>query len=313
MQRRRLGTSNLEVSVLALGTWAMAGESEGWGNVDDNESIATLERAIELGICLIDTSPAYGQGRSEEIVGKAIRERRDQVVLATKCGVQLGRRLGTAPVRRLTREHIVRECEGSLRRLQTDHIDLYQCDRPDPETPLAETFAALDQLTAQGKVRAVGLADYGCEDVSAALLVGPVAAVQAPLSLFQRRAAEDLLPFCAGHGVAGLTHTPLAKGLLTGRYNTESKIRGLRAADSEFLGPRFHRNLELVARLSAIAERYGRTVAQLSLQWVIRTPGVTSVIVGAKRPSQIEENVGSVGWTISMEDLNAIEDLLAGG
>jgi aryl-alcohol dehydrogenase-like predicted oxidoreductase len=171
---------------------------------------------------------------------------------------------------------------------------------------------ALEKLITQGKVRAVGLSDFGCEEIAAALLAGPVAAVQTAFSLFQRRACEDFLPFCESHRVAGLVHTPLAKGLLTGRFNADSKVRGIRAADSEFLGPRFLRNLERVAGLSAIARQYGKSVAQLSLQWVIRCPGVTSAIVGAKRPSQIEEDAGGDGWNISSEDLIAIEDLLAG-
>lgn len=312
MQRRRLGISDLEVSVLAVGTWAMGGEAEGWGHVDDNESIATIERALELGINLIDTSPSYGGGHSEEIVGKALRDRRDQVVVATKCGVTATRSAGTSNGPRVTCDGILRECEASLRRLQTDHIDLYQCYRPDRETPLAETFAAMHELLDHGKIRMIGLADYGCEEIAAALQRGPVSCVQTPFSLLQRRAAEDLLPFCTGHGVAAIAHSPLAKGLLTGKFNVDSKIRGLRAADSEFLGPRFQRNLERVAQLSTIADRYGKTVSQLSLQWVLRTPGVTSAIVGVKRPSQVEENIGADGWALSTEDLAAIDDLLAG-
>ena len=165
MQLRSLGNSRLEVSCIGLGTWAMGGSIELWGHVDDRESIAAIHQALDCGINLIDTAPIYGLGHAEEIVGKAIQGRRDEVILATKCGLVFPRSERQVPTRDLSRARILRECRDSLRRLRTDVIDLYQCHWPDPETPIRETMDALVTLREQGKIRAIGLSNYGCERI----------------------------------------------------------------------------------------------------------------------------------------------------
>ncbi len=297
---------------MSVGTWTMGGDASAWGRVDDNESIATLERALDLGVNLIDTAPSYGAGHAEEIVGKVIHERRESVLVATKCGLLPSDKSYTLGERYLTRERIIRECEASLRRLRTDYIDVYQCHWPDPQTPISETMLALRLLLEQGKIRALGLSNYSCEQVAAAMEFGPVHSLQPTFSLLQRRAAEDLLPFCAEHNIAALACDTLARGLLTGKLTEDSRIMGVRAADPEFIGARYRRNLERVAKLARIAVNYGKTVAQLAIHWVIRHPGVTSAVVGAERPSQIVENAGAVGWTLDPEDLTSIETLMAG-
>lgn len=310
MQRRPLGSSGLEVSPIGLGTWAMGGHVETWGYVDDRESIATIHQALDCGINLIDTAPIYGLGHSEEIVGKAIHERRDEVILATKCGLLFPKSKNEVPPRCLSRECILRGCEESLRRLRTNVIDLYQCHRPDPETPSQETMGALTTLLEQGKIRAIGMSNYSCDQIAAALEFGPVVALQPPFSMLNLRAADDLVPFCVEHDIAVLPYSPLAKGLLTGKFSTESRFSDVRARDPEFLGERFRRNLRVVAQLVEIAAGYGKTVTQLVVNWTATHVGITAPIIGAKRPSQVLEHVGGVGWTIKEEDRDRIEKIL---
>jgi aryl-alcohol dehydrogenase-like predicted oxidoreductase len=310
--QRPLGDSGLNASVVALGTWAMGGTVETWGRVDDNESIAATQHAIDCGINLIDTASIYGLGHSEQIVGKAISGRRDQVLLATKCGLLPPAREGELPSRCLTYESILRECEASLRRLRTDVIDLYQCHWPDPETPIRETMRAMTTLLEQGKIRAIGVSNFSCEQIAAAREFAPVHCVQPEFSMLQTRASEDLIPYCREHGIAVIAYSPLCKGLLTGKFNASSTFTDIRAHDPQFVGDRFKQNLKIVAALTRIAAGYNKTVAQLAVNWVVTHPGVTAAIVGAKRPSQVTENVGGVGWTITEEDRGRIEALIGG-
>ncbi len=310
MERRRLGGGELEVSVIALGTWAMGGAVESWGHVDDRESIGAIHQALDCGVNLIDTAPIYGLGHSEEIIGKTIQGRRDEVVLATKCGLAFPRSSEELPPRCLAADSIIRECESSLRRLRAEVIDLFQCHWPDPAVPIRETMGALTTLLEQGKIRAIGLSNYSCEEIAAALEFGPVHAVQPPFSMLHQRAADDLIPYCIEHNIGVLPYSPLVKGLLTGKFGPDSRHEGIRARDPEFIGPRYRRNLAVVASLKEIAKRYDKTVAQLAINWTAAQPGVTAPIVGAKRSSQVLENVGGVGWSISEEDLTEIDRIL---
>lgn len=188
---------------------------------------------------------------------------------------------------------------------------MYQCHWPDPQTPIRETMDALMTLVDQQKVRAVGLSNFSCEQIAAAREFGPVHCVQAPFSMLQRRAAEELLPFCDEHSLAMLAYSPLAKGLLTGKFRYGDTLEGIRARDPEYIGERFRRNLKLVDGLREIARKTGKTVAQVVINWTVYYPGMTMAIVGAKRPSQVVENAGGVGWRLSPEDRKAIDDLLA--
>ncbi len=290
----------------------MSGATESWGHVDDNESIAAIQQALDCGINLIDTAPIYGLGHSETLVGKALRGRRDEAVLATKCGVLIPERRDEAPARSLAYRSIIAECEASLRRLQTEHIDLYQCHWPDPDTPIGDTMEALTTLLRQGKIRAIGLSNFGIEQLAEARCHGPVHCLQPPFSLIQPRAAEELIPYCARHDIGVIGYSPLAKGLLTGKFEVGTNFEGVRTRDPEFMGERFRRNLRLVDALRPIAERHGRSLAQLALNWAAYHPGVTAAICGAKRPSQVLENAGGAGWSLSPEDRQAIQDLLRG-
>jgi aryl-alcohol dehydrogenase-like predicted oxidoreductase len=310
MQRRPLGDSGFEVSPLALGTWAMGGHAATWGIVDDRESIAAIHQALDAGINLIDTAPIYGLGHSEEVVGKAIQSRRDEVVLATKCGLLFPKSDKDLPPRCLSRDSIFRECESSLRRLRTDVIDLYPCHWPDPETPIEETMSALTTLWEQGKIRAIGVSNFGCEQMTTARQYGPIHTAQPPFSMLRRRAAEDLIPYCIEHRIGVLPYGPLAKGLLTGKFDPESNFEDIRASDPEFIGERFTHNLRIVEELRNIAAGYERTVAQLALNWTAHQPGITAPIFGAKRPSQVLENVGAIGWMIHEDDCARIDTIL---
>lgn len=310
MEYRRLGASGLEVSVVAMGGWAFGADAADWGPVDDNESIAAMRRGIHLGINLIDTSPTYGGGHSEEIVGKAVRDCRDRVLIATKCGL-VRRNGGHTLIRCLRPESIRAECEQSLRRLHVETIDLYQVHRPDPATPLAETVGEMQRLREEGKIYAFGLCNFGCERLSEARRRGLIASLQTPLSLLDRDAQEEILPYCREYNIGVLAVSPLARGLLTGRYDASSRFSDLRAADPRFAGEPFSRNLNLVQCLLAVARRVGCTMTQLALRWVIQQTGVAAAVAGIKRISQVEENAVAGDLTLPPDVLEEVDRILA--
>ncbi len=312
MQRKPLGETGISVSVVALGTWALGNDQAWWGLVDDNESIAAIQQALDLGINLIDTAPIYGQGHSEQVVGKAIAGRRDEVIVATKCGLIFPEKPGQTPKRCLSAANIFEECEASLRRLRVDAIDLYQCHWPDPETPIDETMMAMHRLVEQGKIRAIGVSNFGVERLAAAREHADVHCIQPEFSMLHQRANDDLIPYCREHRIGVLAYSPLAKGLLTGKYDTDSKFDDLRERESDFRGRRFEENLATVKRIKRIALKYDRTTAQLAIRWVLNQEGVTSAIVGAKRPSQVRENVAIEDFKLSLEDWREIDSALKG-
>jgi len=311
MEQRPVGKSGLSVSIVALATGAI-GESSAKQPVDDREAIAAIHQAIDAGCNLIDTAPSYGWGHAEELVGKAIVGRRGDVLIATKCGLIAPRNGDGTPRRTLTQASILQECEQSLRRLRIEVIDLYQCQSPDPLTPIRETMEALQTLRTQGKIRAAGLCNFGCEEIAAAREFGVVDAVQTGFSMLHRHAADDLIPFCLEHGLAVLAYSPLAKGLLTGTLTSDSRFSGMRARDPDFVGERYHRNLSVVQRLREVAQACGKTLTQLAINWVAYHSGVTAPIVGVQRPSQVIDVLGGIGWTISAEDRVRIDRILRG-
>lgn len=288
----------------------MGGSVETWGLVDDRESIAAIHQAIDVGINLIDTAPIYGLGHAEEIVGKAIQGRRGRVVVATKCGLLFPRTPQSQPARSLTRASIFRECDESLRRMRIDHIDLYQCHWPDPQTPMRETMEAMSELLTSGKIRAIGVSNFSCDEIAVAREFAPLHALQTPLSLLQRRGLVDLLPYCQENQIATLAYGPLCKGLLTGKFTPAESFQDVRRRDPEFIGDRYQRNLRFVAALADVARLEGRTVGQIALQWVLHQTGLTSAIVGAKRPSQVIENAGAADGELSAEALSRIQKSL---
>ncbi|MGW4828614.1 aldo/keto reductase [Amycolatopsis japonica] len=302
---RRLGT--LAVGAQGLGCMGM---SEFYGQGDDTESIATIHRAIELGVTLIDTADMYGFGRNEELVGRALAGKRDQVVLATKFGIV---RDEADPSKRGIRgdEFYVRQqVEASLRRLDVDHIDLYYQHRVDPEVPIEETAGALSSLVEQGKIRHIGLSEAGPETIRRAHAVHPVTAVQTEWSLWSRDIEDEVVPVCRELGIGLVPYSPLGRGFLTGRFKSKEDF-----ADGDFrqtTQPRFaegnlERNLAIVEALRALAEQKGVTAGQLALAWVQAQGDDVVPIPGTKRRKYLEENVASVGLKLTAEDVAAIE------
>ncbi len=308
MKYRRLGGSDLEVSVIGLGTLAMGGHA--YGPVDDEQSIATIRRAMELGINLVDTSDNYGRGHAEEIVGKAVKGRRDDVVIATKGGTpwdEEGRVTFDC-----SEEAITRAVEDSLRRLDTDWIDLYQIHVPDSETPYEETARALERLIRAGKVRHAGLSNFWAEDLEAWLAIDGVVCDQMPYNLLHRDIEGEFLSLCREHGVGVIAYTPLLMGMFAGRMTPETTFGegDHRSSYPQFQGKPLRDCLALRERLHPIAADRGMTLTQLALSWVISRPRVTCAIPGAKRPKQVEENAVAGERVLNEADLAEIDQLL---
>ena len=315
MRKRKLGYTDLELTTVGLGTWAIGGPWQwGWGPQDDRDSIATIQKALDLGINWIDTAAVYGLGHSEEIVGRAIAGRRDQVIIATKCGLvwnEKGNVFG-----RLKAWSVRQELEASLRRLNVDVIDLYQIHWPNPAEDIEEAWEEMARAVEQGKVRYIGVSNFSVEQIKRVQKIHPVASLQPPYSMLRREIEADLLPFCAENQIGVIAYSPLASGLLTGRF-TRERLQQLPPDDWRRRSPAFNEpeltaNLELVDRLKEIASRYNRTVAELAIAWVLRRPEVTSAIVGARRPEQIEETAPAGDWELPQDVLDEIERLLEG-
>jgi aryl-alcohol dehydrogenase-like predicted oxidoreductase len=298
METREIGASGLSASAIGLGTWAIGGWM--WGGTDEAESVAAIRAAIDEGVTLIDTAPAYGMGRSEEIVGMAIAGRRDEVVLATKCGLVWHTAKGNhffdqdgRPVHRyLGPESIAHELEASLRRLGTDHVDLYITHWQDPTTPVAETMGALLDLKRAGKIRAIGASNLTPADLSAYLAVGGLDAVQEQYSMVHRDIEAEIVPLCVQNGVSILSYSSLALGLLTGTIGPERTFEGddLRIQDPRFSPENRRRAVAFAAAVRPIADALGATVAELVIAWTIRQPGITFALCGARNPGQAREN-----------------------
>jgi aryl-alcohol dehydrogenase-like predicted oxidoreductase len=298
-----------------LGTWAIGGPWKwGWGAQDDAESIDAIQRALDIGVNWIDTAAVYGMGHSEEVVGRAIASRRDEVIVATKCGL-VWNEGSTEAYGRLTAASVRREVEASLRRLDVDVIDLYQIHWPRPDEDIEEGWGTIADLVREGKVRYGGVSNFSVEQLKRVQPIHPVASLQPPYSMLERGVEEELLTYCAANDIGVVAYSPMQAGLLTGKY-TRERIAGLpdddwRKGSSHCSEPAISATLALIERLRPIAERNGRTLAQLAIAWVLRRSEVTAAIVGARRPSQIEETAPAGDWVLSKEDTAEIDALLA--
>lgn len=310
MERRELPGTGRTVSAIGLGTWVAGGSF--WGGSEPRLIAKTIEKALELGIDLIDTAPVYGFGRSEEIVGQALEEQgaRDRVFLATKCGLawdDQGRlRRDSSP------ERIRAEVEDSLRRLRTDRIDLLQVHWPDPRTPIAATAEALERLVEEGKIRAWGVSNYDRSQLAEALAHGRPVVDQIPYNLFEREIEKEILPFCREKGVGVFAYGAICRGLLSGKFRPDATFRegDLRRVDPKFQQPRFGQYLRAIDRFRPIAYARGKTLSQLAVRWILDQPGVTAALWGARSPSQIEEAAGAFGWNLSEGELAGIDRIL---
>jgi aryl-alcohol dehydrogenase-like predicted oxidoreductase len=312
MERRRLGGSDLELSVVGLGTWVFGGR---WGGADDEESLAACHAALDAGVNWIDTADIYGQGRAERIVGRALRERRDEVIVATKGGVawEIG------PELRIWREagddYLRMACDRSLRALGIDVIDLYQVHWPVAGADPADTIGALADLREQGKIRAIGVSNYSVADLEAAHAVAPLDSLQPGYHLFRRDVEAAELPWCAANGVGVIAYGPLAHGLLTGKMSeTTTFAPGDWRAHSElFTDPAYPERVAAARELEEVAREAGRPggLAELAVAWVLRRPEVTSAIIGARNPEQARRNAALAGRPLSADEEAAVEAVLA--
>jgi aryl-alcohol dehydrogenase-like predicted oxidoreductase len=309
MQTRPLGQSGIEASVVGFGAWAIGGWM--WGGTDESESIRAIHAGLDAGMNLIDTAAVYGLGLSEMIVGKAIRDRRDRVVLATKCSMVCDPSRGVFKFRSSSlgpdpNGHVVihissapdsirREVEDSLKRLQTDYIDLYQTHWQDTTTPFQDTMAALLDLKRQGNIRAIGVCNASCAQMDAYREAGPLDSDQEHYSMILRRIEEDQLPYCREHGIAVLAYSPLARGLLTGKAGPERQFdSGDHRSGLEMFRPENRlRVAAMLDRFRPIAEARGITLAQLALAWTVAQPGLTHALSGVRTVRQAQENAAA--------------------
>ncbi|MFD4254630.1 aldo/keto reductase [Amycolatopsis thermoflava] len=312
MRRTTLGKSGLDVSRIAFGTWQLGGD---WGSFDEDAAVQAIQHARELGVNFFDTAQAYGFGKSEALLGRALRDElkrdRDSLVIATKGGINPG----SDRPRDARRDWLRKGVDESLRHLDLDHIDLYQVHWPDPDTPAEETAQALQELVDAGKIRHVGVSNYDTEQLAAFDRTRPVETLQPPYHLFRRAIEDDPLPYCREHDIGVLVYSPLGSGLLTGAFNPRTTFEpgDWRANSSAFQGANFQKNLEVVEQLKNLAAEKGATVSQLAIAWTLHQPGVHVAIVGARRARNIEDSVAAADLDLTGEDLVRIEKIASRG
>ncbi|TMD63429.1 MAG: aldo/keto reductase [Chloroflexi bacterium] len=314
MQTRQFGNSDMQITPLGLGTWAIGGGgwAFGWGPQDDEASIATIHRALDLGINWIDTAAVYGMGHSEEIVAKALKGRSNRPYVFTK-GSRVWNDQGEI-TSSLKEQSLRREVENSLQRLQVDTIDLYQLHWPNPDPDIEEGWSTLAKLKSQGKLRHISVSNFSVEQMERARKIAPITSLQAPYSLIKRDVERDILPYCQEHNIGVIVYSPMMSGLLSGKM-TKERIDNFpeddwRKRNEEFQEPRLSRNLKLASLLQEIGYPYNRTTAEVAIAWTLRHPAVTGAIVGGRHPEQVEEIVGAAEFRLSESELEQIEKFL---
>jgi len=307
MDQRALGTQGLVVSAQGLGCMGM---SEFYGSTDEVEAVATIRRALELGVTLLDTADIYGPHTNEQLVGEAIADRRDEVVLATKFGIVRDPENPSARGVSGRPDYVMRACDASLRRLAVDHIDLYYQHRVDPDVPIEETVGAMAELVDSGKVRFLGLSEAGAETIRRAHAVHPISAVQSEYSLWTRDPEDEVLPALRELGIGLVAYSPLGRGFLTGQITSPSDLGSgdFRAHSPRFQGENFARNLQLVDRVREIAREKGCSPGQLALAWVLAQGDDVVPIPGTKRRRWLEENVEATEISLDAEELARIDE-----
>jgi aryl-alcohol dehydrogenase-like predicted oxidoreductase len=317
MQSREFGRTGVRVSPITLGSWPMSGDR--YGRIDDSEAIRTIHAALEHGIVSFDTAPGYGSGHAEETLGAAMDGRRDAAIIVTKCGL-VGRDPATGqPGRNSSRASILREIDDSLHRLRTDHVDVYLVHWPDPNTPLEETMGVLDEIQKAGKTRLVGVSNFDVDLLEQCRGLRTIDVLQVGYNLFDWRMEKEIFAYCQQHGIGVMAYGSLAYGMLTGAFTEETtfdesdwRSNGVAFGQPILGGDNFRSNVRLVQRLrDEVATPRGLTVAQLALAWVVRNPIVTTAMVGARVPAEIQENVGAATVVLSDADDRQIRAIMS--
>ncbi len=312
MEFRKLGGSDLEVSVIGFGAWGIGG-APFWSNEGDEKSAAALLAARDLGINFFDTAPVYGFGHSEELIGKTLKPYRDKVILATKCGLRWSKEQLGSIRKDATRKSIFEEIDQSLKRLQTDCIDLYQVHWPDVETSQEETMEALLEIQQKKKIRFIGVSNYSVEQMREIMKYGPIVSLQPEYSLLQRSIEKETAPFCMENDIGIVAYSPLASGVLTGKYDKNTRFTDWRSKGllGTFTGEGFVKNIGKVDRLKEIAVALGKTCGQMAINWVVHQPGLTTALLGVKNEKQMKENVDALGWKPDPGQRKAIDEIFA--
>ena len=314
METRRLGRTDLHITPIGFGAWAIGGGgwTFGWGSQDDDQSIAAIHKALDLGVNWIDTAAVYGLGHSEEMVARALKGRPNRPYVFTKCSmVWDGHRDITNS---LKADSIRQEVENSLRRLQVDVIDLYQIHWPNPEADIEEGWRTMAELKAEGKVRYIGVSNFNVEQMRRAQAVAPIDSLQPPYSLVRPEVGQEILPFCREQNIGVIVYAPMMSGLLTGKMTAQRIARleqdDWRRRSPEFQEPRLSRNLALVEKLREIGSRHGVTPGVVAIAWTLRNPAVTAAIVGGRRPEQVEETAKAGDFRLSEAEAAELDTFL---
>jgi aryl-alcohol dehydrogenase-like predicted oxidoreductase len=314
MQTRQLGNSDLQITPLGIGAWAIGGGGLpfAWGPQDDNDSIAAIHAALDRGINWIDTAPVYGLGHSEDIVGRALKNRATRPCVFTKCSIVWDDKREVT--RSLKPDSLRRECEASLRRLQLDAIDLYQIHWPDPESGIEEGWSTLADLQKEGKVRWIGVSNFKPAQIDRLAKIAPITSLQPPYSILSPEIEAEILPACARHNIGVIVYSPMKSGLLTGAMTRERIAQmpedDFRQRTISFKEPLLTRNLNLVEHMREIGKRHGRTPGEVALAWTLRRPEVTGAIVGLRSPKQVDGIIGAADFRLSSAEVEEIAEFL---
>ena len=310
MEYRKLG--GLEVSVIGYGAWGIGG-APFWNNEGDQKSLESIKSSFDQGINFFDTAPVYGFGHSEKLIGKALKSVRDKVILATKCGLRWDKESLGSLRKDASRKSILEEIDQSLKRLGTDWIDLYQVHWPDAETSQQETMETLLEIQERGKIRFIGVSNYSAEQIKECLQYAKVVSLQPEFSLLAREIEKETIPLCIENNIGIVAYSPLASGVLTGKYDKDTKFTDWRSKGiiGTFTGDGFVENIKKVDQLKAIALEEGKTCGQVAINWVLRQPGLATALVGVKNSEQMGENLKATGWQPSKENCEKIEAVFA--
>ncbi|MCC6175975.1 MAG: aldo/keto reductase [Chloroflexi bacterium] len=315
MEYRTFGRTGLKVSAMGFGTWPMSGDR--YGAIVDEEAIQAIRRALDAGVNCVDTAPGYGTGHSETVTGRALKGRRDDVILVTKCGIRFNPETRIVD-RDASRANILEEVDASLKRLDTDRIDVYLVHWPDPKVPFEETAAVMDEVVKAGKVRYVGVSNFTVEQMEAFQKVRPIDVIQVGYHLFDRRMEQEIFPFCKQHNIGVMGYGSLGHGLLTGAFTSDTafdpndwRSRGVAFGQPILKGDNFRNNIEVVNRLRReVAEPRGVPMSQIALAWVLLNPVLSVALVGSRTPEELHQNLAGVELKLTDEEIRKIDEIM---